>query len=112
MDYIRSYMIQRARVLAVVGLHINSFKPHTGTKTSVIFLQKWSNDDFDENGKLKVEDYPIFFASQKQSFKNNSGDYIIEKDRDGLSPWQFLKLTLAKRENLIVLTQSTLSLII
>jgi type I restriction enzyme M protein len=85
MDYIRSYMIQRARVLAVVGLHINSFKPHTGTKTSVIFLQKWSNDDFDENGKLKVEDYPIFFASQKQSFKNNSGDYIIEKDRDGLS---------------------------
>ena len=40
-EYIRQYIMQKARILAVVGLHGNSFKPHTGTKTSVIFLQKW-----------------------------------------------------------------------
>lgn len=73
----------KARILAVVGLHGNSFKPHTGTKTSVIFLQKWTDDDFDKNGNLKIKDYPIFFATQKQSFKDNSGDYIFEKDAEG-----------------------------
>lgn len=82
-EYIRKYIMQKARILAVVGLHGNSFKPHTGTKTSVIFLQKWAEEELDKSGNPKVADYPIFFATQKQSFKNNSGDYIFEKDKDG-----------------------------
>lgn len=82
-EYIRKHIMQKARILAVVGLHGNSFKPHTGTKTSVIFLQKWTADDLDEGGNPKVANYPIFFASSKQSFKNNSGDYIFEKDENG-----------------------------
>lgn len=41
---IREYIAQKARILAVVGLDVNTFKPHTGTKTSVIFLQKWNDD--------------------------------------------------------------------
>jgi len=39
--YIRNFIFDKARVLAVVGLHGNTFKPHTGTKTSVVFLQKY-----------------------------------------------------------------------
>jgi len=83
-DYIRKYIMAKARILAVVGLHGNSFKPHTGTKTSVIFLQKWAEEDLDKSGNLKIKDYPIFFATQKQSFKDNSGDYIFEKDAESL----------------------------
>lgn len=83
-DFIRKYIMKKARILAVVGLHINSFKPHTGAKTSVIFLQRWAEDDLDKSGNPKVKDYPIFFATQKQSFKDNSGDYIFEKDAEGL----------------------------
>lgn len=83
-EYVRKHIMQRARILAVVGLHGNSFKPHTSTKTSIIFLQKWSEEELDEQGNPKVADYPIFFATQKQSFKNNSGDYIFEKDAEGL----------------------------
>lgn len=81
--YIRDFILQRARILAVVGLHGNSFKPHTGTKTSVIFLQKWREDELDRSESPKVKDYPIFFAVQKQPFKNSSGDYIFEKDASG-----------------------------
>src|SRR3989344_946088 len=83
-EYVRKYILQKARILAVVGLHGNSFKPHTGTKTSVIFLQKWAKENLDKGGNPKVKDYPIFFATQKQSFKDNSGDYIFEKDTEGL----------------------------
>ncbi|MFA6017847.1 MAG: N-6 DNA methylase [Patescibacteria group bacterium] len=82
-EYVRKYIMQKARILAVVGLHGNSFKPHTGTKTSVIFLQKWNENEVDAGGSSTVKDYPIFFATQKQSFKDNSGDYIFEKDEEG-----------------------------
>lgn len=82
-EYVRRYITQKARILGVVGLHGNTFKPHTGTKTSIIFLQKWNEEELDKSGNPKVSDYPIFFAAQKQSFKDNSGNYIFEKDNDG-----------------------------
>ena len=44
-EYIRKFIMERARILAVVGLHGNTFKPHTGTKTSVLFLQKYTEEE-------------------------------------------------------------------
>jgi len=38
--YVREYIAEKCRILAVVGLHGNVFKPHTGTKTSVLLVQK------------------------------------------------------------------------
>ena len=46
--FIREWILRKARLLAVVGLHGNSFKPHTGTKTSVLFLQKYTQAQLDE----------------------------------------------------------------
>ncbi len=76
---IRDYIAERCRILAVVGLHGNVFKPHTGTKTSVLFVQKW-----DETLCPKKDDYPIFFATQQEPSKDNSGDKIFVKRSDGL----------------------------
>lgn len=73
--YIREYIAERCRILAVVGIHGNVFKPHTGTKTSVLFVQKW-----DEEKCPKKEDYPIFFATMQEPSKDNSGDIIYVKD--------------------------------
>ncbi len=81
---IREYIAQKARILAVVGLDVNTFKPHTGTKTSVIFLQKWNDDDSEPKYYCpKVEDYPIFFAVSEQIGKDNSGEYIYATDENG-----------------------------
>nr|DAT29993.1 MAG TPA: type I restriction enzyme R protein [Caudoviricetes sp.] len=77
--YIRDFIMERSRILAVVGLHGNVFKPHTGTKTSVLFVQKW-----DDKLCPKKEDYPIFFATMGEPSKDNSGDKIFVKDKDGL----------------------------
>jgi type I restriction enzyme M protein len=76
---IREYIADKAKILAVVGLNVNTFKPHTGTKTSVLFLQKW-----DDKLCPKVDDYPIFFATSEKSGKDNSGDYVFIKNEDGL----------------------------
>ena len=78
MEYVREYLFDKARILAVVGLHGNTFKPHTGTKTSILFLQKWGG----EAGEPQ-KDYPIFMAVSKKAGKDNSGDYVYKKDANG-----------------------------
>ena len=39
--------------MAVVGLHLNTFKPHTGTKTSILFLQKYTDDEISHIIRVK-----------------------------------------------------------
>lgn len=75
---LREWIMQKARVLAVVGLGVNTFKPFTGTKTSVMFLQKWGG----KVGK-PIADYPIFMATSERSGKNSSGDYVTLSDKEG-----------------------------
>ncbi|MBN2704625.1 MAG: N-6 DNA methylase [Pontiellaceae bacterium] len=79
---IRDFITERCRILAVVGLHQNTFKPHTGTKTSVLFVQKWNDDP--NAGPLcpKVDDYNIFFATMQKPGKDNSGEKIYVRKRN------------------------------
>jgi type I restriction enzyme M protein len=50
--FIREWILKKARLLAVVGLHPNTFKPHTGTKTSVLFVQKYTQDQLDRIARV------------------------------------------------------------
>jgi type I restriction enzyme M protein len=77
---LREYIAQECRILGVIGLHSNSFKPYTGTKTSVLLVQKW-----DDKKSPKLEDYPIFFATNTQAVKDNSGNYIGRNTQDTLA---------------------------
>src|SRR5690242_18930915 len=65
--HIREYIAERCRILGVVGLHGNVFKPHTGTKTSVLLVQKWDN-------RLcpNVDDYPIFLPRCRNQAKTTA----------------------------------------
>ena len=76
-ERIREFIMDKARLIAVVGLDGNTFKPHTGTKTSVLFVQKW-----DEKTNPKVKDYPVFMAVSENSGKDNSGEEIYELDKE------------------------------
>ncbi len=80
---IREYIAEQCRILAVVGLHGNVFKPHTGTKTSVLFVQKWNNDPTAGPRCPHRDDYPIFFATMQEPSKDNSGDKIYRADANG-----------------------------
>jgi len=77
-EKIRNFVMEKARLVAVVGLDGNTFKPHTGTKTSVLFVQKW-----DDVINPKVDDYEIFMAVSECSGKDNSGLEIYEVDEKG-----------------------------
>ena len=79
---VREYIAEKCRILGVVGLHGNVFKPHTGTKTSVLLVQKWNDDQ--KAGPLcpRLDDYPIFFATMQEPSKDNSGEKIFVKKKD------------------------------
>lgn len=76
LEHVRAHIMGEARILGVVSLGTNTFKPHTGTNTSVLFLQKWKNDD-------NMDDYRIFMAISDKSGKNNSGEYVYKRNKAG-----------------------------
>lgn len=76
---VREFISERCRILAVVGLHPATFKPHTGTKTSVLFVQKWNDDPTAGPLCQKADDYNIFFATQKLESKDSGGEKIYVK---------------------------------
>ena len=80
---VREFIMDSCRILAVVGLHPNTFKPHTGTKTSVLFVQKWNEDPAAGPLCSNVEDYNIFFATQQVESVNNRGEKVYVKRDDG-----------------------------
>ena len=85
--YVREFIAERARILAIISLHGNTFKPHTGTKTSVLFVQKWNDNS--SVGALcpKVDNYSVFLAVSEKGGKDNSGDYVFLEIAMGSTNW-------------------------
>lgn len=76
---LRTYLLSRARLLAVVGLHFFTFRPFASIKTSVVFLQKWGG-----SAGAPTSDYPVFMAVSERPGKDNRGRYIYKHDETGL----------------------------
>ena len=80
---IRDFILARCRILAVVGLHPNTFKPHTGTKTSVLFVQKWNDEPASGPFCPHVDDYSVFFATQQLESVNKRGEKVYVRLPNG-----------------------------
>lgn len=81
--FIREWILRKARLLAVVGLHQNTFKPHTGTKTSVLFIQKYTHDELDAIDTIKQDvaaACPDYEAQIKEILELYKDEFDIEED--------------------------------
>jgi len=95
-ERVRKFIMEQCRILAVVGLHPNTFKPHTGTKTSVLFVQKW-NDDPSATSPVNLE---VSFAS---TVTKMSG---FESPRRGFPSRLYLKIAPVAAYTLLPLKES------
>lgn len=77
--FIREWILRKARLLAVVGLHGNTFKPHTGTKTSVLFIQKYTDEQL-----ANIEEVKQNVASKCPDYEKTIRDLLSNKlyDKD------------------------------
>jgi len=71
--YIRKFILDKAKILAVVDMPPETFQPSTSTKTSLLFLQKKKEGE-------KIENYPIFMAVAEKCGHNRRGKPIEEDD--------------------------------
>ncbi|MBS3952339.1 MAG: N-6 DNA methylase [Methylomicrobium sp.] len=75
--FIREWILKKARLLAVVGLHPNTFKPHTGTKTSVLFVQKYTLQQLANIAKVHDEvavACPDYVADVRELLGNHAAE--------------------------------------
>ena len=68
-EYIRKFILENSKVLAIVDAPIETFLPNTSTKTCILFLEK---------GEPKTKNYNIFMAIAKKC-GHDSRDNIIYK---------------------------------
>jgi type I restriction enzyme M protein len=74
--YIRTFIRQEAKLLAVVGLPVETFMPSVGTKTSILFLQKKKPQETEQ-------DYSIFMAVAEKCGHDRRGNEIYKVNEKG-----------------------------
>ncbi len=74
-SYIWKYILNEAKILAIVSLPPETFLPSTHTKTSVLFLEKKESND--------EKDYPIFMAIAEKVGHDKNGKTIFKMDKNG-----------------------------
>ncbi|PMP84563.1 MAG: hypothetical protein C0174_06980 [Thermodesulfobium narugense] len=102
-EYIRRFVIDEARILAVVGLHINTFKPHTGTKTSVLFLQKYTDEEKKKIQMIRAkyeEKWGEFLKSLKEKYQNLAWDSSVNEEEIPEELNSFLETYFESREEI------------
>jgi type I restriction enzyme M protein len=83
LDYVREFIRQRARILAVVSLPGTTFIPHgTGVKASILFAQKHGAEALEAATKAPAK---IFFATiNRVGYEGNKhGTIIYQRDATG-----------------------------
>lgn len=70
----RKWLLKRVQITAIIDLPREAFQPHTGTKTSLVFLKKV---------KQIPEDYPIFMAVSEAVGHDRRGLPLYKKDESG-----------------------------
>ena len=102
-EYIRRFIIDEARILAVVGLHVNTFKPHTGTKTSVLFLRKYTEEEKEKIQQLRLKyegEWEKFLENLKEKYQNLTWDSPVDEEEIPEEFKSFLETYFESREEI------------
>ena len=102
-EYIRRFIMEESRILAVVGLHVNTFKPHTGTKTSVLFLRKYTDEEKKKIQKIKLKyesEWVNFFDNLKNKYKDLKWNGQVNQEEIPEDLNSFLEIYFGSREEI------------
>lgn len=84
LGYIREWIIKNTRIIGSIDLHVDTFQPKNGTQTSVLILQKKTQEQKDEEEKRGVmADYSVFMAMVEKVGHDKRGTPIFKRDADG-----------------------------
>ena len=84
LEYIRQWLICKTRIIASIDLHADAFQPRNGTQCSILFLQKKTQKEMDEEEKSgQIIDYNIFMTMIDHIGHDKRGNTIFKRDEKG-----------------------------
>lgn len=84
LGYIREWLIRNTKIIASLDLHVDTFQPRNGTQTSVLFLQKKTQEQKDKEEKSgTMADYNIFMAMLEKIGHDKRGNPLFKRDKSG-----------------------------
>ena len=90
LEYVRQWIMTHCRLVASIDLHPDTFQPGNGTQTSVMILQRKSEEDTEREAiQRKLQDYEIFMAQVMAMGHDKRGNLTYKRNEDGeliLSP--------------------------
>ena len=84
LEYIRQWLMHRTYIVASIDLHADTFQPHNGTQCSVLFVQKKTRDEMDQEEKSGVLfNSNIFMAMVEHVGHDKRGNTVYQRDAKG-----------------------------
>ncbi|HEL1350805.1 TPA: N-6 DNA methylase [Streptococcus equi subsp. zooepidemicus] len=82
--YIREWLIKNTKIIASIDLHEDTFQPRNGTQTSVLILQKKTEEEISkEETTGQMADYSIFMSIVDKIGHDRRGNTLFKRDNDG-----------------------------
>lgn len=84
LGYVREWILKNTRILASVDLHPETFQPHVSVQTSVLILQRKTDEQIAvETAAGKINDYQVFMAVANHIGHDKRGNVIYVRDEKG-----------------------------
>jgi len=82
LEYVRSWLLLNAQLIAVVDMQRDLFQPKNDTQTSMVLIRRFSKEEkaLAESGNI---DYPIFMAVAEKIGHDKRGATIYKRDAEG-----------------------------
>lgn len=99
LGYVREWILANTRILASIDLHPDTFQPDVSIQTSVLILERKSDDLIAvETAAGKINDYPVFMAvaghvghdkrGNKTYVRDRKGNEVIEESEELVKEWE------------------------
>ena len=84
LGYVREWLVRNTKIIASIDLHSDTFQPRNGTQTSVLILQKKTQEEKDNEEKSgAMADYNIFMAIVEKVGHDKRGNPLFKRDEEG-----------------------------
>lgn len=82
LEYVRSWLLTNAQLIAVVDMQRDLFQPKNDTQTSMVLIRRFSKEEkaLAESGNI---DYPVFMAVAEKIGHDKRGATIYKRDAEG-----------------------------
>lgn len=89
LEYLREWLIKKTRIIASVDLHVDTFQPRNGTQTSILIVQKKTQEEIrTETSMGALRPYNIFMAVLDKIGHDKRGNTLYKRDEEGYEIWE------------------------